>query len=56
MAALAAGGVFSALDVTRTWCDPHSLLQGHAIWHVLSAICLGFAFLHYRQLEADLLG
>ena len=24
-------GVFSALDVTRTWCDPESLLQGHAI-------------------------
>ena len=56
MASIAAGGVFSALDVTRTWCDPHSFLQGHAFWHVLSAICLGFAFLHYRQLVADLLG
>jgi hypothetical protein len=48
MAALAAGGVASALDVTRTWCDPHSLVQGHAIWHVLSAACLGLTFLHYR--------
>jgi hypothetical protein len=57
MAAIAAGGVFSALDVTRTWCDPHHpFLQGHAIWHVLSAVCLGFAFLHYRRLEPELLG
>lgn len=25
------------LDVTRTWCDPTSLVQPHAIWHVVGA-------------------
>jgi hypothetical protein len=50
LALIAAGGVFSALDVTRTWCDPwHPWLQGHAFWHVLSALCLFAAYFHYRQ-------
>jgi ceramidase len=50
LAFLTAGGVFSALDVTRTWCDPwHPYLQGHALWHVLSALCLFTAYFHYRQ-------
>jgi hypothetical protein len=54
---LFAGAVFSLLDVTRTWCDPtHPYLQGHAIWHVLSALALLAAYLHYRQLEAELGG
>jgi hypothetical protein len=36
--------------VTRTWCDPwHPWLQGHAFWHVLSALCLFAAYFHYRQ-------
>jgi hypothetical protein len=51
------GAVFSVLDVTRTWCDPtHPFLQGHAIWHVLSALGLFAAYFHYRQLEAELGG
>lgn len=52
---LNAGAVFSALDVSRTWCNPQShVLQGHAIWHVLSAFSLGAAFLHYRRFDAEL--
>ena len=52
VALITAGGVFSLLDVTRTWCDPtHAVLQGHAIWHVLSALCLLAAWFHYRQFE-----
>lgn len=52
LGALASGAVFSGLDVTRVWCDPtHPVLQGHAIWHVLSALCLFAAYTHYRQLE-----
>lgn len=44
--------LFSLLDVTRLWCNPsHPFLQGHAIWHVLSAASLAAAYLHYRQLE-----
>lgn len=52
LALISAGAVFSVLDVTRTWCDPDAtVLQGHALWHVLSALSLGAAFLHYRQLD-----
>jgi hypothetical protein len=54
---ISAGAVFSLLDVTRTWCDPaHPFLQGHAIWHLLSALCLAAAYLHYRQFEGELAG
>lgn len=28
---------------------PESLLQGHAIWHLLGAVALWFAFLYYRS-------
>ena len=32
---------FSLADVTRAWCDPDDhWLQGHALWHVLSAAAL----------------
>jgi hypothetical protein len=52
---LTAGAVCSALDVTRRMCDPSShVLQGHALWHVLSATSLLFSFLHYRQFERQL--
>lgn len=40
----------SLLDVTRVWCDPHDhFMQGHAMWHVLSALSMLPAYLHYRQ-------
>lgn len=29
----------------QRWCDPHSLLQGHAAWHLLCAVA---AYLLYR--------
>lgn len=55
LALITAGGVFSALDVTRTWCDPtHPFLQGHAFWHALSAACLFTVFFHYQQFESEL--
>jgi hypothetical protein len=54
-AALLAGAVCSALDVSRTLCDPQShIVQGHAAWHVLSALSLLFSFLHYRQFDDQL--
>ena len=47
--------MFSLLDVTRTWCLPgHAYLQGHAIWHVLSALCLLALYFHYTQFEETL--
>lgn len=46
---LGLGAVFSASDVTRRFCTPESLLQGHALWHILGAFSLYFSLLHYRQ-------
>ena len=37
---------FLVWSVTKTrWCDPHSLLQGHAAWHLLDAVS---AYLLFR--------
>jgi hypothetical protein len=50
LALMTAAIVCSALDATRVWCDPDDhLVQGHAMWHVLSALSLLPAFVHYRQ-------
>ncbi len=47
-----AGEIFSLLDLKRIICDPSNhFFQGHALWHVLSAISAYYAFLHYRQFE-----
>lgn len=52
---IVSGEVFSLLDLSRTWCDPtNHIVQGHAIWHVLSAIGLFFAYKHFEQFEAEL--
>lgn len=49
------GEVFSLLDLSRTWCDPtNHFVQGHSIWHILSAIGLFFAYKHYEQFEEEL--
>ena len=36
-------------DQNGQLCAPESLLQGHAIWHLLGALALWFAFLYYRS-------
>ena len=54
LALITAGAVCSALDVTRAWCDPtHPWLQGHALWHVLSAASLYALFRFYRALGGE---
>ena len=35
---LVALGIWSLSHGGGPWCDPHSLLQGHAIWHLLCAV------------------
>lgn len=51
MVLLAAAGTFSLLDVTRAWCDPHDhFVQGHAIWHLLSAASFVVLYLFYERL------
>ncbi len=37
------------LDQHGTLCAPNSLLQGHAVWHLLGATSLWFTFLYYRS-------
>lgn len=36
------------------FCDPHSLIQGHAIWHLLNALAAYFLFLFYTSEEIGL--
>lgn len=41
------------LDQRGQLCSPESLLQGHAVWHLLGAVALWFAFLYYRSEAPD---
>ena len=51
---LGAASVCSALDVTRMWCDPaNHWLQGHALWHLLSAASLYALFRFTAALDLD---
>jgi len=47
---MAAAAACAVLDVSRVWCEPgNHWLQGHAVWHVLSALALLFTARHYAQ-------
>ena len=37
------------LDLNHIVCDPAGLLQGHAVWHVLTAWSAGLLYLYYRS-------
>ena len=51
LALMAAAGGFSLAGVTRTWCDPSNhWLQGHSIWHLLSAGALYSLYRFYAAL------
>ncbi len=39
-------------DLTRTWCDGSSLVQGHALWHLLNAAAIWTAYRYYRSERA----
>jgi hypothetical protein len=55
LALLGLAGLASLLDVTRIACDPAShWLQGHALWHGLSALALAAFFRFYAELPAPL--
>jgi predicted membrane channel-forming protein YqfA (hemolysin III family) len=48
---LIVAATFSALDLSRVFCDPNDhVVQGHAIWHLFSALSLGLAHAHYASL------
>jgi hypothetical protein len=51
LALLCAASICSVLDVTRTLCDPQDhVLQGHAAWHLLSALSVAAAYRFYAGL------
>jgi hypothetical protein len=36
------------LDQNGTWCDPHSIIQGHSVWHFWAAMALVYIWrVHY---------
>jgi hypothetical protein len=37
------------LDLNHIVCDPTGLLQGHALWHILTAASAGLLYLYYRS-------
>ena len=44
-------GAFAIWNASRAWlCDPQSLIQGHAIWHLLGAVS---AYLLYRYYASE---
>lgn len=36
-------------DDRGLWCEPGSWLQGHALWHLLTALAGGLLVAHYRR-------
>jgi hypothetical protein len=52
VSSLALAQTFSTLDLTRVWCDPDNhVLQGHALWHLLSAVAIAFVYRFYAGLR-----
>ncbi len=41
--------VIWTLDLNHIVCDPTSVLQGHAVWHVLTAASAGLLYLYYQS-------
>jgi hypothetical protein len=37
------------LDQNLVWCSPESLIQGHAVWHLLGAVSIFLTFSYYRS-------
>jgi hypothetical protein len=51
LALMAAAAAASLADVTRVWCEPENhWVQGHAVWHVLTAAALFALFQFYSRL------
>jgi hypothetical protein len=37
------------LDITKIVCSAQSYIQGHAIWHILGGIAIGFLYFYYKS-------
>jgi len=54
IAFLVVGETFSFLDVSRQFCHPEDhLIQGHAVHHVMVALCFLFNFFYCRQIASE---
>lgn len=53
-AILILSGSIWILDRTNTVCNPTSIFQGHALWHILNAVSILFIYLYYRSGVAPL--
>lgn len=47
IATLAVAFLIWAVDYSRIACAPSSLVQGHAIWHILGALASWYLYLYY---------
>ncbi|MDP3993261.1 MAG: ceramidase domain-containing protein [bacterium] len=43
---LAVGYGIWQLDVRKIWCSPYGLWQGHAVWHLLTALAACFLYIY----------
>lgn len=41
--------IFWILDQSNIFCFPHSIIQGHALWHIFTAIGAYMVVIHYRR-------
>eukprot|EP00039_Didymoeca_costata_P009768 m.130153 g.130153 ORF g.130153 m.130153 type:complete len:292 (+) comp14595_c0_seq7:88-963(+) len=48
--ALGLGKIAQEMDQNKILCYPKSLIQGHAIWHVATAIAMYCGYMHLRSL------
>lgn len=44
---MAVAFIIWVIDFTRIACAPMSIVQGHAIWHILGALASWYLYLHY---------
>ena len=51
LAALVAARICWVMDVKGSFSGPDAWLQGHAVWHVLTALSLAAIYLYYRNEE-----
>ena len=48
---LVAAQVASAVDLKRVICSPEGWIHGHAVWHLLCAVAMGFTALHLKRMS-----
>lgn len=53
LALLAGAFLFTSVDLNEGFCRPSSWFQGHAVWHLLTAISMIFIERHYSDLGTN---